>query len=86
MEQTSHEQRIEKLIEKIDYLYSGLESLSYDDVKDIIRRSFYVGRKAGFLECKDIINSLYKQKFKGERRPVNENQETTTDLTDKTEL
>ena len=82
MEQTSHEQRINKLIEKVDYIYNGLESLSPEDVKEIIRRSFYVGRKAGFLECKDIVNTLYKAKFKGERRPANEVKETTTDLTD----
>lgn len=45
MEQTSQEQRIEKLIEELDSQYFGLESLTEADVKEIIRRSFYEGCK-----------------------------------------
>jgi hypothetical protein len=69
---TTNEQRISKLIEKVDERYSGLESLSAADVEEIIRHSFHVGRKAGFLECKDTINALYKAKFKRDREAAEE--------------
>jgi hypothetical protein len=68
----TNEQRISKLIEKVDERYSGLESLSAADVEEIIRHSFLVGRKAGFLECKDIISALYKAKFKHNRESAEE--------------
>jgi hypothetical protein len=68
----TNEQRISKLIEKVDERYSGLESLSAADVKEIIRHSFLVGRKAGFLECKAIISGLYKAKFKHNRESTEE--------------
>jgi len=69
---TTNEQRISKLIEKVDERYSGLESLSAMDVEEIIRHSFQVGRKAGFLECKDTINALYKAKFKRDKKSAEE--------------
>lgn len=78
MEPTSHEIRIEKLIKVFDLMFSSLESLTADDVKYIVKRSFYAGRKAGYLECKQVVESSYKAKFKGERRPANKVQETTT--------
>ena len=45
VDQTSQEQRIEKLIEELDRQYFGLESLTAADVKEIIRRSFFEGCK-----------------------------------------
>ena len=47
MEQTSQEQRIEKLIEELDRKYFGLESLTAADVKEIIRHSY----NEGFRGC-----------------------------------
>ena len=69
---TTNEQRISKLIEKVNELYRGLESLSAADVKEIIRHSFHVGHNAGVLECKDTINALYKAKFKRDRESEEE--------------
>lgn len=60
----SHEQRIQKAITNFERVYCGLDYLTPDDVKDIIRRSFYYGRRAGFWECKNTIESAYKAKFK----------------------
>ena len=60
----SHEQRIQKAITNFERVYCGLDYLTPDDVRDIIRRSFYYGRRAGFWECKNTIESAYKAKFK----------------------
>jgi hypothetical protein len=78
----TNEQRISKLIEKVDERYSGLESLNAADVKEIIRHSFHVGRKAGFLECKDTINALYKAKFKRNRESAEEVSNAFNELND----
>ena len=69
---TTNEQRICKLIKEVDERLIGLESLSAADVEKIIRHSFNVGRKAGFLECKDTISALYKAKFKHNRESAEE--------------
>ena len=79
---TTNEQRISKLIKKVDERYSGLESLSAADVEEIIRHSFHVGRKAGFLECKDTINALYKAKFKRDRESAEEVSNAFNELND----
>jgi hypothetical protein len=78
----TNEQRISKLIEKVDERYSGLESLNAADVKEIIRHSFHVGRKAGFLECKDTISALYKAKFKHNRESAEEVSNAFNELND----
>jgi hypothetical protein len=78
----TNEQRISKLIEKVDERYSGLESLNAADVKEIIRHSFHVGRKAGFLECKDNISALYKAKFKHNRESTEEVSNAFNELND----
>ena len=79
---TTNEQRISKLIEKVDERYSGLESLNAADVKEIIRHTFHVGRKAGFLECKDTISALYKAKFKNNRESAEEVNNAFNELND----
>jgi hypothetical protein len=66
----------------VDERYSGLESLSASDVKEIIRHSFHAGRKVGFLECKDTISALYKAKFKHNRESTEEVSNAFNELND----
>ena len=79
---TTNEQRILKLIKKVDERLIGLESLSAADVEEIIRYSFNIGRKAGFLECKDTISALYKAKFKHNRESAEEVSNAFNELND----
>jgi len=64
MELTGHEKKVLKLTQRLKTLYRGLDSLGEEDVENIIRRAYYLGRRAGYLECSYVVQSSYRNKFK----------------------